>query len=147
MRQLLDSDLELVVESDFIYLPLLLDPQIEKETLTLFRPGRPPESSIQSDPKTIIQLNGRCFVKTLAIHSLLDNYQAINPYSYKRLRSDCLKKYQLTLEVDGILLDDTLKTILFQVMPYFIRKNRGLVRKKMSDAEIKAVASYVSGLH
>lgn len=136
MRQLLDSDMELVVESDFIYLPLLLDPQIEKETLTFFRPGRPPESSRQSDPKTIIQLNGRCFVKTLAIHSLLDNYQAINPYSYKRLRNDCLRKYQLAPEVDDVFLDQTLRTILFQIMPHFIKKNRGLQRNKLNDEEM-----------
>ena len=45
-------------------------------------------------------------------------------------------KYQLTGEVDGIFLDETLRTILFQIMPHFIKKNRGLIRKKLSDEEI-----------
>ncbi len=136
MRQLLNSDIELFVESDFIYLPLLLDPQIEKETQAFFRSRRPSESYGQSEPKTIIKHNGRHFVKTLGIHSLLDNYQSINPYSYKRLRSDCLKKYQLEREGDDILLSETLRTILFQIMPHFIKKNRGLQRNKLNDEEI-----------
>ena len=136
MRQLLNSDMELVVASDFIYLPLLLDPQIENETLAHFRPGRPPESSGQSEPKTIIKHNGRHFVKTLGIHSLLENYSAINAYDFKRLRNDCLRKYQLTRDVDDIFFDGPLRTILFQIMPYFIKKNRGHQRTKLSDEDI-----------
>ncbi len=136
MWQLLNSDLELVVESDFIYLPLLLDPEIEKEAQALFRPGRSLKNSGQPESKTIITLKDRHFVKALGIHSVLENYAAINAYDYKRLRNECLKKYQLTREVDYILVDGTLRTILFQVMPYFIKKNRGLRRKKLNDEEI-----------
>ncbi len=136
MRRLLDSDLELVVESDFIYLPLLFDPEIEKETQALLRSGKPLEKSGQPGSKTIIQLKDRHFVKALRIASLLENYKAINAYAYKRIRNDCLRKYQLTREVDDILLDGMLRTILFRVMPYFIRKNRGLQRNKLSDEEI-----------
>ncbi|KPK21616.1 MAG: hypothetical protein AMK69_21465 [Nitrospira bacterium SG8_3] len=136
MRQLLDSDLELVVESHFIYLPLLFDPEIEKETLVLSRPGRPLKNSGQPESETIIKIEGKHFVKSLSIHSLLENYEAINTYQYERLRNDCLRKYQLTHGVDDIFQDGTLRTILFQVMPYFIRKNRGLQRKKLSDEEI-----------
>ena len=136
MRQLLDSDFELVVESDFIYLPLLFDPEVEKETQALLRPRRPLEKCGQPGSQTIIQLKGRHFVKALRIDSLLENYKAINSYAYKRIRNDCLRKYQLTSEVDDILLDGMLRTILFQVMPYFVRKNRGLNRGKLSDEEI-----------
>jgi hypothetical protein len=120
MRRLLGSDLELVVESDFIYLPLLFDPEIEKETQALLRSGRPLEKSGQPGSKTIIQFKDRHFVKALRIASLLENYKAINAYAYKRIRNDCLRKYQLTREVDDILLDGMLRTILFRVMPYFI---------------------------
>jgi len=136
MRQLLDSDMELVVESDFIYLPLLLDPQIEKETQVLLQPERPLESSEQPGPKAIIKHNDKDFVKALSIPSLLDNYPAINSYSYQQLRNDCLRKYQLTRDVDDIFFDGPLRTILFQVMPYFIKKNRGLQRNKLSDEDL-----------
>jgi hypothetical protein len=136
MRQLLDSDTKLVVASDFIYLPLLFDPQIEQETRVVFQPETSSESPEQMESKTIIKHQGDYFVKTLKIHSLLENYAAINTYDYKRLRNECLRKYHLTSAVDGILLDETLRTILFQVMPYFVRKNRRLQRKNLSDEEI-----------
>jgi hypothetical protein len=136
VRQLLDSDIELVVASDFIYLPLLFDPEIEKEAQVLVQPERPLENSEQPGPKTIIKHNGKDFVKALRISSLLDNYSAINSYSYRQLRNDCLKKYQLTRDVDDIFFDGPLRTILFQVMPYFIKKNRGLQRNKLSDEDI-----------
>lgn len=136
MWQLLNSDMEFLLESDFIYLPLLLDPEIEKEVQTLFRPGRPMENPGHPESKTIITHQDRQFVKALSIHSVLENYETINTYDYKRRRKEFLRKYQLTREVDGILLDDALRTILFQVMPYFVRKNRGLRRKKLRDEEI-----------
>ena len=138
MRQFLDSDMELVVESDFIYLPLLLDPEIEKETQVLLQPERPLENSEQPGSKTIIKHKSKYFVKALSIPSLLDNYPAINSYSYRQLRNDCLRKYQLTRDVDDIFFDGPLRTILFQVMPYFIKKNRGLQRNKLNDEEITA---------
>jgi hypothetical protein len=136
MWQLLNSDMEFLVESDFIYLPLLLDPEIEKEVQALVRPGRPVENPGHPVSKTIITHQGKHFIKALNLHSLLENYEVINAYDYNHLRKEFLRKYQLTREVDGILLDDTLKTILFQVMPYFIRKNRGLRRIKLRDEEI-----------
>ncbi len=136
MWQLLNSDLELLVESDFIYLPLLLDPEIEKEVQALLRPQRSMENPGRPESKTLITHQGRHFVKALDIHSVLENYEVINTYDYKCRRKEFLRKYQLTCEIEGILLDDTLKTILFQVMPYFIRKNRGLRRKKLKDEEI-----------
>jgi len=136
MWQLLNSDMEFLVESDFIYLPLLLNPEIEKEVQTLFRPGRPMENPGYPVSKTIITHQDKHFVKALSIHSVLENYEVINAYDYKLRRKEFLREYQLTREVDGILLDDTLKTILFQVMPYFVRKNRGLQRKKLQDEDI-----------
>ncbi len=136
MRRLFDSDMEILVASDFIYLPLLLDPAIEKETQTLLQPENLLEKCKNPVSNSIIKQDDKCFVKGFRIPSFLDNYQAINPYSYERLRNDCLRKYQLEREVDDIFLDETLRTILFQIMPYFIKKNRGLQRNKLNDEEI-----------
>jgi len=136
VRQLLDSNLEIFVDSGFIYLPLLLDPEIEKETQVLIQPERPLENSQQPKPKTIIKHKGKYFVKALNISSILDNYPAINAYTYKRIRNNCLRKYQLTRDVDDIFFDGPLLTVLFQVMPYFIKKNRGLQRNKLSDEDM-----------
>lgn len=136
MWQLLNSDMEILVESDFIYLPLLFDPAIEKEVLALLRPVRSMENPGHPESKTIITHKDRQFVRALSIPSVLENYEVINAYDYKNRRKEFLKKYQLTREVDDILLDDTLKTILFRVMPYFVRKNRGLQRKKLQYEDI-----------
>ncbi len=136
MRQLLGSDMELVVASDFIYLPLLLDPEIEKEARVLLQSQRPLENSESPGSKPIIKHNDKYFVKAFNIASLLDNYPTINGYSYRQLRNDCLRKYQLTREVDDIFLDEPLRTILFHVMPYFIKTNRGWQRTKPSDEDI-----------
>ena len=135
MKQLFDSDLELVVESDFIYMPLLFDPEIERE-IQDFQSEKPLENPGKPETKSIITLKGKHFIKAMNIHSFIDNYEAINPYSYQRLRNECLRKYQLTREVDGHFLDETLKAILFRITPYFIKKNKGLNRKKISDEEI-----------
>ena len=135
MKQLFDSDLELVMESDFIYMPLLFDPEIERE-IQDFQSGKPLENPIKPGTKSIITLKGKHFIKAMNLHSFIDNYEAINPYSYQRVRNECLRKYQLTREVDGHFLDETLKAILFRITPYFIKKNKGLNRKKISDEEI-----------
>lgn len=116
--------MECLVESDFIYLPLLFDPEIEKEIQTIFRPGKQIENYEQPGSKTIIKHQDKYFVKTLNLNSLLENYEAIDAYSYKRIRNDVLQKYQLTEKIDDFILDPTLTTILFQVMPYFIKTNK-----------------------
>ncbi len=136
MRRLLNSDLELIVESGFVYLPLLFDPAIAEETQVRCQTGILRANSGQPESNAMIEHEGRLFVRSLSLHSLLDNYHTIDAYSYELLRNDCLRKYRLTSEGDSILLDGTLRMILFQIMPYFIRQNRGLQRKKLSDEEL-----------
>lgn len=136
MKQLLDSGMEIIVESDFIYTPLLFDPEIENEIEPLLNQVKYQEQSISPSPKTIIRRNGSYFVKGLAIHSFLENFKAINAYDYDHLRKSCLKKYHLLSERDDVFMDETLHIILFEVMPYFIRKSRGMQRKKLGRENI-----------
>ncbi|UCD33414.1 MAG: hypothetical protein JSW04_13545 [Desulfobacterales bacterium] len=136
MKQLLDSNIEIFVESDFIYMPLLFDPEVVQEIQALFQPQRPQAISTPPALNTIIRLSNRYFVKGLEIHSLLDNFKAINAYDYERLRNHYLRKYYLLSEIDDIFIDETLRIILFQVMPYFVRKNRRLERKKLNNEEM-----------
>ena len=136
MKRLLDFDLELAVESNYIYLPLLFDTEIEKEIQTLFSSEHQIDIFVQPDLQPIIKIKDKYFVKALNLPSLLENFEVINAYDYNRLRNDCLMKYQIAGEEDQIFLDETLRLILFQVMPHFIRKNQGLVRKKLKDEEV-----------
>ncbi|MEJ2657890.1 MAG: hypothetical protein P8012_11960, partial [Desulfobacterales bacterium] len=136
MKPFFDSDLELVVESDFIYLPLLFDPDMEKEIRAISPPENKIENSNGYESKAVIKIKDKYFVKGFRPESLIKNYKSIDPYVYHHLKNECLRKYQLTREGDGIFLDEMLKTILFQVMPHFIRKHKGLNRKKLSDEDM-----------
>jgi hypothetical protein len=136
MKQLLDFNMEFVVESDFIYLPLLFDPDIEEEIQAVFHSGENIGQSNEPELKTVIKLKDKYFVKGFRLVDLVKNYEAIDPFSYKRMKNECLRRYQLTRELNGTFLDGTLRTILFQVMPHFIRKNKGLNRKNLSDEGI-----------
>lgn len=136
MKQLLDSNLELVVASGFIYLPLLLDPAIHKELQTPLWSGTSPEPSGSLKSTTIIEIQGRHFIRALSLQSLVTNFEKINADSYQQLRNDCLREHFLTPELGGVSLDGKLRTILFQVMTYFIKKKRGLERRRLSEEEI-----------
>ena len=136
MKQLLDSDLELVVESGFIYVPLLLDPPIHRELQAPLRSGISPDRSGSRKSTAIIEVKGRHFIQTLSLQSLLTNFEKISPESYRQLRNDCLREYFFTPELDGLSADGKLRTILFQVMTHFIKKNRGLERRRLGEEEI-----------
>ncbi|MGD9333884.1 MAG: hypothetical protein PVJ50_02750 [Desulfobacterales bacterium] len=136
MKQLLDSNLELVVESGFIYVPLLFDPAIDRELRAPLRSGTTPERPGSRNSKAIIEAQGRYFIRTLSLQSLLTNFEKISADSYRQLRNDCLQECFFTPELDGISTDGKLRTILFQVMTYFIKKNRGLERRRLSEEEI-----------
>lgn len=124
MQQLLDSELELVVESGFIYVPLLFDPAIESEI-------RPPRKT-----NILIEVDRRHFIKTLSLQSLVENYAKIHPDSYEQLRSACLEKHGHSLNLGGTSIDGRLRTILFHIMPHFIRRNKSLERRRLSEEEI-----------
>lgn len=124
IRQFLDSDLELVIQSGFIYVPLLLDPSVDREIQT------PPP------PDTLIRMNGRVFVRAVGVESLLDTYPTIHPESFEQLRSVCLQDYPAILRSRRMPVDGKLETILFQVMPHFIRGHKRMGRKKLTEEEI-----------
>jgi len=136
MKQLLDSDLELVVESGFIHVPLLLDPAIDRELQTPLRTETVPELSGSRKSTAVIEVQGRHFIRTLSVQSLVTNFEKVSANSYQQLKNDCLREYFLTPELDSLSVDGKLRTILFQVMTYFIKKNRGLHRRRWSEEEM-----------
>lgn len=124
IQQLLDSDLELVIQSGFIHVPLLFDPSVDRER------EAPPK------PDTLIQVNGRQFVKAVSLQSLLDTYPTIHPEPYEQMKRTCLQEYPVILRLGRVPVDERLETLLFQVMPHFIRGHRGLERRRLSEGEI-----------
>jgi len=139
MRRLLESSIDLLVESGFLYLPLLFDPAIEREIQVTPDTSRP-----QQKMGSLIQLDGKHFVKTISLPSLADNYEKINKNLYNQLRSTVLQKVSVKLDGGGTPFGWKLITIIFEIMPYFIKKNRGLERKKFGREEVlKLIAEKV----
>jgi len=139
MRRLLESGIDFLVESGFLYVPLLFDPAIEREIEII-----PVTSRIQQKMGSLIQLEGKHFVKTIRVSSLAENYEKINKNLYNRVRSNVLQKILVKLDGGSTPFGWKLITIIFEIMPYFIKKNRGLERKKFGRQEVlKLIAEKV----
>lgn len=124
MWQLLDSDLELLIQSGFIHLPLPFDPAIEREI------------HFSRESKTLLKVDGRHFIRTLSLPSLVANYEKIDPQLYAQVRSTCLQEWSRTFGPGRLSLSETIRTIVFQVMPHFLRRRRSLERRKLREDEI-----------
>jgi len=124
MWQLLDSDLELLIQSGCIYLPLLFDPAIERE--------------LHNSPtsKALLTIGGRHFIRSLSLRSLMTSYEKIDPQLYEQVRSTCLQEWSGTFGPGRLSLSEKIRTIVFQVMPHFLRRRRSLERRKLREDEI-----------
>src|SRR3972149_12305453 len=105
MRNLLNSDLELLVRSGVLYVPLLFEPDIEREVR-----GRPATGSLAEE-------NGRLFVQALTLQSLLDNSGTIDPEAYAELRNRCLKDCPPATGMEITAADGKMRGSLFGVTP------------------------------
>ncbi|MGW8222269.1 MAG: hypothetical protein ACWGP1_09005 [Syntrophobacteria bacterium] len=139
MRRLIGSGLDFLVESGFLYLPLLYDPDIEGEIREIQGRTEPQEAT-----GCVILNQGKHFVKSLSLHSLVANYEKIGKDLYDQVRSDVLRQVVGKVERSETSLSWKLITIIFQVMPYFIKKNRGFERGKFGKEEVlKLIAEKV----
>ncbi len=124
MWQLLDSDLKLLIQSGFIHLPLLFDRAIEREI------------HFSRESKTLLKVDGRHFIRTLSLPSLVANYEKIDQQLYAQVRSTCLQEWSGTFGPGRLSLSEKIRTIVFQVMPHFLRRRRSLERRKLREDEI-----------
>jgi hypothetical protein len=134
------SDITIVIESGYIYLPLLYDPSIEEEIDGGRSSGSGPNKNSEAfhlmRGKLLIRVNGKYFVRSLNLQSLLDNYPRLHPEHYKQIKSSQLKKYVAAPYFDELPIDEKLETILFHIMPHYIRRKTQLRRRKPSTEEI-----------
>jgi hypothetical protein len=124
MRQLLDSDLDLLIHSGCIYLPLLFDPAIEREL------------RISPGSRALLTIGRRHFVRSLSLRSLVTNCEKIDPRLYEQVRSTCVQRSSGTPELGNLPLSEKLRTIVFEVMPHFLRRSGSLERRKLGEDEI-----------
>jgi hypothetical protein len=134
MDLLLDSDLDLVVQGDFLYLPLLFDPEVERE-LASTHGHETTAGGSSSRRETVIQVSGRHYLKTLRLSSLVELYRTLRPGSAQQLRNDCLERYGVAPYVK---LDRKLSVILFEILPHFVRTRKTPSRRPASQEEILA---------
>jgi hypothetical protein len=126
VRQFFHPKLELVVKSGFIYLPLLYDPDVNSEMEeAVEHEGLVPEAHSRM-PDTVVELNGKTFVKSLKIHSILSSYDAIDKSDYQELVREYLEQRDHWRSLESLYPHGKLLTILFEIMPYFIRKRKRL---------------------
>ncbi len=135
LRQVL-GDEEMVVATGYIYLPLLFDPAIDQEIQASLPVAGPQGNSGNSGAPAVIHHSQRYFVKSLNLWSLLENYPKLQPESYKRLESHCFNKYVLRTEAVVALLTGKLKTIIFEILPHFIKTTRGLRKIRPGKQDI-----------
>jgi hypothetical protein len=136
VQQLLNSDLEVVVASDFIYLPLLFDPSIAAELQAANSSEAPPVARGSPEADNLVVAGGRHFIKTLRLSALLEHFENLHPDAYGQLRDGFLRDNLGSVsDKEEVSLDDKLETIVFQVMPHFIRREGRVWGEKRTKNE------------
>jgi len=136
MPQLFDPDLQLVLESKFLYVPLLFDPVVKRELLETFHRDPSRKKPAQSRTDVLVKKGGRYFVKALNVYSLLENYEKIYAASYEQVKNACVKKYRYEPGLNETVVGENLRTILFHIMPHFMKKDNRLEREKLSEEHV-----------
>ena len=134
MERLLDSDVELMVHSGSLYLPLLFDPAVEGE-LAAALGKRLPEAGSALQTKTVLEVGGRHYVRTLRLSSLVEAYKSLGRQHAAHLRRTCLERYGV---LPHLGLDGKLAVILFHILPHFVRTRKTPSRRAASQGEILA---------
>ena len=107
----------LFVEDEFLYLPLLCD---EKGT------------DIASSKKMTITRDGRTLVKTLHLPSLIDTFPQLEKQEYERIKDEYLTQ-ALSKKIRHDQIDALLESILFEVLPHFVKLPKGKTQEGIVD--------------
>lgn len=141
MWEMLDSDLEFLVDDGFLYMPLLYDPDIEKEAEErIDGAGGNGNGDRLSRSGTLLKYKGNYFIKTINLHSLPESYRRSYASEYENLKTSFLKKYSRS-PLRAVSIDRKLRIILFEILPHFVRIQKGLKRRKI---HAEAVIDYIA---
>jgi hypothetical protein len=134
MKDLLESDLELVHRSAFVFLPLPFDPSVAEEI----------EDAAANE--LVIRNGGGHFVRTISLRSLVDGFGASCPKAYDGLRRSCLKRISGDPAPAETVASERLKEILFSVMPHFVRRGKRLDRRRLTEEDVLDLIEERAGL-
>jgi hypothetical protein len=133
-------DLEILVHQGQLYLPLLFDPEVHVECQALASQGAlrelfPADSPHSSFPP-ILGVQGRLFARAVSATSLVDNYARLFPQESEDRRHLLREQYSLAADLWGVALDSKLITIIFHILPHFVRRAGLSRRRPLAEAEI-----------
>jgi hypothetical protein len=136
MNRLLESGIDCVVRAGFLYLPLLFDPDIEEEIDAPANPSESHEMNGVHQKGSLIEIDGRQFIKTFSLHSLVSHYEKIGKDTYDQVKRGVLDKVGGSTDRGRASFSRKLMTIVFEVMPYFVKKSKGFERKGLDKDEV-----------
>ncbi len=141
MERLWDSHPGLVAAGNFLYLPLLFDPAIDAELAEIQPAGLPgPDLPAGAGPLLILA-QGSLWIKTVCLTSLVENYADIQPAAWEGVKRTVRQEIgDFDFAADGIP-DPTLAVILFEVMPYFLRRNGVYDREALDREQVLSLLS------
>jgi hypothetical protein len=139
MWQLCNSETEVVIHSGFVYVPLLFDPQIEGELALLTGAEvSPPPGGVVTITDKLLFVDGDYFIQSLSLASLVENFPVVFPEEWERARLRLRRFVIPGASLYQPYLDARLKTILFEILPHFLRPHQDPRRKKVGVAAVLA---------
>ncbi|AEB09690.1 hypothetical protein [Desulfobacca acetoxidans] len=120
MWPMLASGAEVYLRSGYLYAPLLFDPEIEQEISTMTAA----KTRELISGECLLSVDGGYFVKTICLPSLVENYPAVFPEEYEKLRQHQLQGLLPVRPDYRPPLDAKLEVMLFEILPHFLRKRR-----------------------
>jgi hypothetical protein len=134
-RQFFGDMDEFLVKDDYICYPILFDTDIVKELRS---------------SKDVLEFDGKNYIRGIKIQTIAENYEKFDPQTYHDMKIDFLRKAlpERTEDFkDYCQGNDLLRMIVFEIMPYFIAKNRKLEEiKEENQANRKGVEEKILSL-
>jgi hypothetical protein len=140
MWRCLEADLEILVHQGQLYLPLLFDPEIHEESQILASQGSVSEplsdNSCRSSLPTVLVIQDRLFAQAVSVSSLVDNHPQLFPQENEARRRLLREQYSLAADLWGVTLDPKLVTIVFHILPHFVRREGLRRRRRLGEGDI-----------
>lgn len=131
---------EILVHRGHLYVPLLRDPDIDQEIQASISPGqiyeKSPTDFTRFPPPVMLSCQDRLFLQAVTASSLVKNFAHIFPAAYQDRRRALREQYSLTADFYGVHLDPHLVTIVFHIMPHFLRREGFRNRRRLKEGEV-----------
>uniref|UniRef100_A0A7V4LCK0 Uncharacterized protein n=1 Tax=Desulfobacca acetoxidans TaxID=60893 RepID=A0A7V4LCK0_9BACT len=128
---MLETVEEAFLKEGQVFLPLLLDPEIQREAGVLGEGETAPGAT----DSQLASWGGRVFVRAISLSALVDHYPLVYPEAYGELCRGFEEHYCLTGDLWGVAVAPELPTILFHILPHFVRRG-GAGRRLKDEGEV-----------